>query len=244
MACPVADCSSVSTRFGVRAALGGGVHTGVDFPVPTGTAVRSPWRGVVRRVWWDVGGGRMVAITHDDRTESRFAHLSRAVVRAGDVVDAGELVAYSGATGTLVTGANLHYELHVDGAAVDPLPRLTGSAGNVAAPPWQMLDGQPPAFPRDAGASCPAGYVAGTVNPRGAGWIPGSPWFGRPTNPDGTVNACVRADYGPGDVTSLPTDDQLAGALLGPLVPVAANVGLIVAAVLVGWGGIRRILDG
>jgi len=237
LACPLASCANISTRFGQIAALGGAAHTGVDFPTPTMTPVRAPAAGVVRDVWWNAGGGRMLAITHTDSLETRNAHLASATVRKGQLVRAGEVVAYSGASGALVRGAHLHFEVWVNGAAVDPLPYLTG-AGVAHVP-----DDRPAAVPRDAGTACPAGYQPGLVNPRAWGWFPGSPWWNRPVNAAGLADACVRAGVEVGDNAALVDVDPI-GEVVAGLIPVAANVALLSAAVLIGWGGIRRVLDG
>lgn len=154
MRCPVPSCASPSSRFGVRAALGGAMHTGLDFPVPINTSVMAADRGVVRSVWWNAGGGRMVAITHSDRLETRYAHLTRATVKAGDVVAAGQQIALSGATGALVTGPVLHFEVIVDGSPVDPAPYLSGAAGN-ATPDRITCNASSP----------PAGYVRDPSGP-------------------------------------------------------------------------------
>jgi hypothetical protein len=248
LGCPVTDCSAITTRYGVLAARGGMAHTGVDYKARTGTAVKAPAAGVVRRVWWDVGGGRMLAITHSDRLETRYAHLSAVSVKAGQVIAAGQVVAFSGSTGAYVTGPHLHFETWVDGRHTDPVP-LVGAAVAAGKPAaaFQPSSNQT-AFYRAPGETCPSGYNPGTVNPRLGGAIPFQPFFGRPSNPDGTVNACIRADLGPGEnVFTAELGDVAADAvkwLTGPVLAVAANIGILVAAGLIGWGGIRRILDG
>lgn len=225
LACPLASCANISTRFGQPPALGGQTHTGVDFPAPTMTPVRAPAAGVVRDVWWNAGGGRMVAITHTDSLETRYAHLASATVRKGQLVGAGEVIAYSGATGALVRGAHLHFEAWENGRAVDPLPYLSGRSGAGAAKSTPVCaGGMDPntmlskVIPMPGSGVCPAGYLATTEEALG-----------------GIFGADVR------DALRDPLSTVLR---LPEFVPIAANVGLLLAAVLVGWGGVRRILDG
>lgn len=94
----------------------GGIHKGVDFPVPHGTSVVAAWSGVVQSVSWGSAFGIHVVIDHDDLPGGQpglwagYAHLSRSLVRAGQRVAAGELIGRSGATGN-VTGDHLHFEV-------------------------------------------------------------------------------------------------------------------------------------
>lgn len=69
------------------------------------------------------GYGRYIEVQHADGYLTRYAHLSRLSVRVGDRVVQGEVIATSGDTG-YSTGPHLHFELHLDGSAVDPLRYL------------------------------------------------------------------------------------------------------------------------
>ena len=62
----------------------------------------------------------MVEVDHGNGITTRFAHLSKTMVKVGDRVEAGELVALSGNTGRS-TGPHLHYEVRRNGVAVDPM---------------------------------------------------------------------------------------------------------------------------
>lgn len=96
-------------------------HEGIDIAAPVGEAILAPARGTVRFAGWRSGGyGNTVEIDHGYGYRTRFAHASRVLVRAGQKVERGEKIAEVGATG-LVTGPHLHYEVEVDGRAVDPM---------------------------------------------------------------------------------------------------------------------------
>jgi murein DD-endopeptidase MepM/ murein hydrolase activator NlpD len=98
-------------------------HEGADFSVPVGTQVHVTADGVVREVSFERGFGNVIIVQHDNRTATRYAHLSRVLVSAGARVKRGDLIALSGRSGR-VTSPHLHYELLVGGRPVDPLPHV------------------------------------------------------------------------------------------------------------------------
>ena len=104
--------------FGPRGAR---MHTGIDFPAPTGTPVLAARAGVVTVGRWLVGYGNTVAIKHELGASTVYAHLSAFLVKPGERVAVGQPVGHVGATGT-ATGSHLHFELRVRGAAIDPVP--------------------------------------------------------------------------------------------------------------------------
>jgi len=75
---------------------------------------------------WRGGYGNLVIVSHGD-AEYYYAHASALIARVGDVVTPGQLIARVGATGN-VTGPHLHFEIRVDGRAIDPLPILEARA--------------------------------------------------------------------------------------------------------------------
>ena len=97
------------------------MHTGIDFPAPTGTPVLAARAGVVTVGRWLSGYGNTVAIKHELGASTVYAHLSVFLVKPGDRVAVGQPVGHVGATGT-ATGPHLHFELRVRGAAIDPVP--------------------------------------------------------------------------------------------------------------------------
>ncbi len=112
-----------TSSFGRRSIVNGeprAPHSGMDFQAPTGTPVTAPNRGTVVLVADQYFAGRVVIIDHGARVYSYLAHLSAIDVTNGDVVERGQRVALSGATGR-VTGPHLHWTLRIGAARVDPL---------------------------------------------------------------------------------------------------------------------------
>ncbi|WP_034491344.1 M23 family metallopeptidase [Afifella pfennigii] len=102
------------------------LHSGVDFSAATGTAVRSTGPGRVVKAGWNGGYGKMVEIEHAHGIVTRYAHMSRVEVKAGQRVEAGEIIGRVGSTGRS-TGPHLHYETRRNGKAVNPNPFLRAS---------------------------------------------------------------------------------------------------------------------
>ncbi len=96
-------------------------HYGTDFAMPTGTKVEAPADGVVRRVvHHNRFAGNYIVIDHGDGYSTRYLHLSKIEVHAGEVVHQGEVIALSGNTGR-TTGPHLHYELRMNGRPVNAM---------------------------------------------------------------------------------------------------------------------------
>jgi murein DD-endopeptidase MepM/ murein hydrolase activator NlpD len=103
-------------------------HQGIDIAAPVGEPILAPAKGRVTYAGWKSGGyGNTVEIDHGYGYVTRFAHASRVVVRSGEYVDRGQVIAEVGATG-LVSGPHLHYEVEVNGAPVDPLNFIIADA--------------------------------------------------------------------------------------------------------------------
>ncbi|MEU3660535.1 transglycosylase family protein [Streptomyces sp. NPDC032940] len=103
-----------------------GYHTGVDFPVPTGTSVKSVAAGRVVSAGWGGSYGYQVVVRHSDGRYSQYAHLSAISVKDGQSVGAGQRIGRSGSTGN-VTGPHLHFEVRTGpgfGSDVDPVAYL------------------------------------------------------------------------------------------------------------------------
>ena len=75
------------------------------------------------RADWFSSYGLYVSIDHGADLETRYAHMSRLAVAAGDRVKKGDVIGYVGSTGRS-TGPHLHYEVRVDGVAVNPIPYM------------------------------------------------------------------------------------------------------------------------
>ncbi|GHB34743.1 hypothetical protein GCM10010306_030360 [Streptomyces umbrinus] len=103
-----------------------GYHTGVDFPVPTGTSVKSVGAGSVVTAGWGGSFGYQVVIRHGDGRYTQYAHLSAISVKAGQSVVTGQRIGRSGSTGNS-TGPHLHFEVRTGpgfGSDVDPVAYL------------------------------------------------------------------------------------------------------------------------
>ncbi len=95
-------------------------HEGIDVAAPYGAPVVAPAAGVVTRISRQTGYGLVLDIDHGNGIATKYAHLSRVVVREGQRVVRGQPIAAVGNSG-LSTGPHLHYEVHVNGKVVDPL---------------------------------------------------------------------------------------------------------------------------
>ncbi|WP_186815691.1 peptidoglycan DD-metalloendopeptidase family protein [Kocuria turfanensis] len=95
-------------------------HNGTDVSAAAGLPVVAAAEGEVTAVFWDVWGGNRVEVTHADGLRTTYNHLEDVRVATGDRLAAAEQLGSVGATGTRVTGPNLHLETWVDGQAVDP----------------------------------------------------------------------------------------------------------------------------
>ncbi|WP_149823917.1 transglycosylase family protein [Streptomyces tailanensis] len=103
-----------------------GYHTGVDFPLPTGSAVKSVAAGEVVTSGWGGSFGYQVVIRHSDGRYTQYAHLSAISVKAGQSVSAGQRIGRSGNTGNS-TGPHLHFEVRTGpgfGSDIDPIAYL------------------------------------------------------------------------------------------------------------------------
>ncbi len=94
-------------------------HEGLDISAPTGTPVYAPADGVVTFVGMRNGYGLVIEIKHGDRYITRYAHLSESLVRVGQRVQRGDMIARVGNSGRS-TGPHLHYEVLKNGVPVNP----------------------------------------------------------------------------------------------------------------------------
>lgn len=130
MSAPVA--ASTGTAYRQAGSWSSGYHTGVDFPVPTGTSVKAVAPGRVVSSGWAGAYGYEVVIRHEDGRYSQYAHLSALHVKEGQSVSGGQRIARSGSTGNS-TGPHLHFEVRLGpgyGSDIDPLAYLR--AGGVS----------------------------------------------------------------------------------------------------------------
>jgi murein DD-endopeptidase MepM/ murein hydrolase activator NlpD len=99
------------------------MHEGIDIAVPSGTPVAAAASGTVITAGWLGGYGNLVVIDHGNGLATAYGHNSSVTVGAGQSVAQGQVIAYSGSTGHS-TGPHVHFEVRVNGSAVDPLGYL------------------------------------------------------------------------------------------------------------------------
>nr|WP_134076927.1 M23 family metallopeptidase [Rhodovulum visakhapatnamense] len=120
---PVKAGYRLTSPFGVREhpTLGGRrMHEGVDMASAYGTPIHATADGVVVRAQWMSGYGRMVEIRHEFGIVTRYAHMSKIRVEAGQRVSRGDRIGDMGSSGRS-TGTHVHYEVRVDGKPVNPM---------------------------------------------------------------------------------------------------------------------------
>lgn len=94
-------------------------HEGMDFTAPTGTDIYATGNGKVVYSGWRQGYGETVEVDHGYNYITRYAHCSKRLVKVGQEVKRGDIIALVGSTGKS-TGPHLHYEVRYNGKAVDP----------------------------------------------------------------------------------------------------------------------------
>ncbi len=100
-------------------------HKGLDLNGQTGDPIHAAADGIVMRADFDNGGyGNVVDIDHGNGYATRYGHCSKLLVKVGDLVHAGDVIAKVGSTGHS-TGAHLHFEVWINGAPVNPQPYLS-----------------------------------------------------------------------------------------------------------------------
>jgi murein DD-endopeptidase MepM/ murein hydrolase activator NlpD len=121
--------TNLTSGFGVRSDPFRGsaaMHAGVDMAGPIGTPIYATADGYVGRARWANGYGNLVELQHGRGLETRYGHLSAILVKPGQRIRRGDLIARMGSTGRS-TGSHLHYEVRIDGRAVNPIPFLQTS---------------------------------------------------------------------------------------------------------------------
>jgi murein DD-endopeptidase MepM/ murein hydrolase activator NlpD len=133
------DSLRMTSNFGLRwhPVVGGRrQHEGVDLASPVGTPIHATADGTVAKADWFGGYGLFVQLEHGGNLATRYGHMSRLNVAAGQHVHKGDIIGYVGSTGRS-TGPHLHYEVRVNGAPVNPIPYMQ------AADPVQLAVADP-----------------------------------------------------------------------------------------------------
>lgn len=123
------DNMMLTSSFGVRSDPFNGrrrAHKGIDIPGPVGTPIYATADGIVGRSQWVSGYGNLVEITHGNGIETRYGHMSKLIVAPNERVRRGQVIGLMGSTGRS-TGSHLHYEVRIDGEAVNPMPFIQSS---------------------------------------------------------------------------------------------------------------------
>ena len=117
--------AAFTSGYGVRSDPfkgGAAMHAGIDLSGPVGTPIYATADGIVSESGYNRGGyGNLIKIDHGRGIETRYGHLSSIGVRAGQRITRGQLIGRMGSTGRS-TGSHLHYEVRIDGRAVNPIP--------------------------------------------------------------------------------------------------------------------------
>jgi len=115
------DRLKVSSKFGWRVLYGkDDYHLGIDLPAPYGTEIYASNDGTVLKARYSSSYGYYILISHGGELSTLYAHCSKLLVKAGDTVKRGQVIAKVGSTGNS-TGYHLHFEVRVNGEVTDPL---------------------------------------------------------------------------------------------------------------------------
>ncbi|TCL09201.1 murein DD-endopeptidase MepM/ murein hydrolase activator NlpD [Shimia isoporae] len=114
---PLQSAFRYTSGFGMR---WGRMHKGTDFAAPYGTPIHATADGVVSHAGWLSGYGRLIKVKHANGIETRYAHLAKIRVNEGQRVSRGDVIGDMGNSGRS-TGTHLHYEVRVNGRAVNPM---------------------------------------------------------------------------------------------------------------------------
>lgn len=132
MCWPSQASTRITSPFGWRylSLLGGrNYHTGVDIGAAGGTNILAANSGKVIKAGWNNSYGYMVMVDHGGGIVTLYAHSSKLLVKTGDVVTRGQVIALIGSTG-MSTGNHLHFEVRVNGKYQNPLNYITPSVRN------------------------------------------------------------------------------------------------------------------
>lgn len=100
------------------------MHTGIDIGVPMGKDIVAANDGKVILAGTNGGYGKCIIIDHGGKIATLYAHNSKLLVKVGDKVKRGQVIAKCGSTG-LSTGPHLHFEVRINGKHTDPMPYIT-----------------------------------------------------------------------------------------------------------------------
>ena len=117
---PLPGHTYISCHFGEVDAFGNAGHRGTDIPAPEGTPILAAHSGTVLVSGWNDSYGNQVLLDNGAGLSTRYAHMTRTAVTAGEAVTAGQIIGYVGSTGDS-TGNHLHFEVMQNGVRMNPL---------------------------------------------------------------------------------------------------------------------------
>lgn len=94
-------------------------HNGIDLSAPVGTVLKAPENAIVAQTYTDSKGGNQVILEHPRGYRTGYAHLSKFLVKQGDVLNKGDIFALTGMSGQ-ATGPHLHFTAYKDGKLINP----------------------------------------------------------------------------------------------------------------------------
>ena len=117
---PLPGHTYISCHFGEVDAFGNAGHRGTDIPAPEGTPILAAHSGTVLVSGWNDSYGNQVLLDDGAGLSTRYAHMTKTAVTAGETVTAGQVIGYVGSTGDS-TGNHLHFEVMQNGVRCNPL---------------------------------------------------------------------------------------------------------------------------
>lgn len=127
---PAPGYTTITSRYGMRIhpiLKTARVHTGTDIAMPTGAYIIAANDGVVIKSMYTTGYGNMVMIDHGGGVSTLYGHGSEIIAQTGQEVKKGDIIMKAGSTGWS-TGPHLHFEVRINGTAVDSLPYITNQS--------------------------------------------------------------------------------------------------------------------
>ena len=121
---PLPGHTYISCHFGEVDAFGNAGHRGTDIPAPEGTPILAAHSGTVLVSGWNDSYGNQVLLDNGAGLSTRYAHMTRTAVTAGEAVTAGQVIGYVGNTGDS-TGFHLHFEVMQNGVRVNPMDMVS-----------------------------------------------------------------------------------------------------------------------
>lgn len=131
---PAPGYNTITSRYGMRIhpiLKTARVHTGTDIAMPTGAYIIAANDGIVIKSMYTTGYGNMVMIDHGGGVSTLYGHGSEIIAQTGQEVKKGDIIMKAGSTGWS-TGPHLHFEVRINGTAVDSLPYITNQTNKTA----------------------------------------------------------------------------------------------------------------